>query len=124
MDDVGHFQYLVEQGDVSVRKVDGCSGCCAEVVRGSDTGGDDQVIDDFSIDFCDHFIGHEVGEGPFCVDVVYGFEVLCGFERPCGFELSCDCADRITVDAQGDFGLEWVVFEIELVVCSGDQAGN
>ena len=47
-------------------------------------------------------------------------EVLGGFEAPGGLELSGDGADAVAVDAQGDFWLEWVGFEVVLVVDPGD----
>lgn len=116
MDDVRHFQYLVQEGDVAVREVHGCPGCCAEVVNCADACRDDQVVDDFTIDLRDHLVGHEVGQRPFCVDVVHGLEVLCGFQGPGGLQLAGDRADRVTVNRQGDLGLEGVVFQVVLVV--------
>ena len=119
MDDVCDFEGFVKQRDVAVGEVDGCTGCGREVVICSDGGGDNQVVNDFTVDFGNHLVGHEVGEGGFGVDVVNGLEVLCGFERPGSLELSSDGCDAITVDAQGDFGLEGVGFEVVLVVDAG-----
>lgn len=122
VDDVCYFQQLVEQGDVSVSEVDRCTRCSSEVVVCTDCCCNDQVVDDFTVDFCNHFIGHKVGEGAFCVDVVNRLEVLCCFQGPAGLELSGDSCDAVTVDAQSNFWLEWVCFEIVLVVYPCDCA--
>ena len=63
VDDVGDFERFVEQRDVAVREVDGCSSGGREVMACADGGCDDEVVDDLPVDFGDHFIGHEVGEG-------------------------------------------------------------
>lgn len=120
MDDVGNFEDLVQQGDVTVREVNGCTSSGSEVVDGSDAGGDDEIVDDFTIDLSDHLIGHEVGEGTFSVDVVDRLEVLCSFQGPGGLQLAGYRADGITVNRQGDFGLEGVVFQVVLVINSGE----
>lgn len=95
MDDVGHFKDLVEQCDVAVGEVDRCSSRCAEIVGGTDGGGDDQIVDDFTIDLSDHLVGHQVREGTLSVDVVNRLEVLCGFEGPGGLELAGHRANRV-----------------------------
>jgi len=110
VDDVGNFQCLVHQGDVAICEVDGSTGSGGEVVASTDAGADDQIVDDFTIDFGDHFVCHQVGQGALGVDVMDGLEVLSGFEGPGGLELTGDGADAITVDAQGDLGLEGVGF--------------
>ena len=71
MDDVGDFEGFVEQRDVAVGEVDGGTGCGCEVVRGTDGGCDDEIVNDLPVDLGHHFIGHEVGEGAFGVDVVH-----------------------------------------------------
>lgn len=120
MDDVGDFEDFVHQGDVAVGEVDACTSSRCEVVRGTNCGGDDQVVDDFAVNFRDHFVRHEVGESCLCIDVVDGFEVLGGFEGPGGFQFSGDGGYAVTVDAEGDFWLEGVGFEVVLVVDAGD----
>ena len=55
----------------------------------------DQVVDDFAVDFSDHFVGHEVGQGAFGVHVVNALEILSGFEGPGGFQLAGHGGHRI-----------------------------
>jgi len=98
VDDVRDFEGLVHQRDVTVGEVDRGSGSRGEVVVGTDGGGDDEVVDDFTVDFRNHFIGHEVGEGGFGIDVVNGLQVLGGFQAPASLELAGDGGDRVTVD--------------------------
>lgn len=124
MDDVGDFQRLVEQRDVAVSEVDRGTGCRREVVVGTDGGGDDEIVDDFTIDFRYHFVCHEVGQGAFGVDVMDGLKVLSGFKRPARLELADDGTDRVTVDAHRDFRLERVSFEIVLVVNARHGTGR
>ena len=122
VDDVGNFEDFVEQSDVAVGEVDGGSGGGGEVVGGPNCRTDNQVVDDFTVDFGDHFISHQIGEGGFGVDVVYGLEVLGGFQRPGGLELAGNGGDGVAVDAQGEFGLEGVGFEVVFVVDAGECA--
>ena len=126
MDDVGNFQGLVHQGDVTIREVDRSTSGGREVVACADARADDQIVDDFTIDLGDHFVSHQVGQGALGVDVMDSLEVLRGFEGPGGLELTGDGADAITVDAQGDLGLEGVRFQVVLVVnasnCPSRQA--
>lgn len=116
VDDVRHFERLVHQSDVAVGVVNASTSSGRKVVSRTDSGCNDKVVDDFTVDFRNHFIGHEVGEGRFGIDVVNGLKVLSGFQGPRGLELTGDSGNAVTVDAQGDFGLEGVSFEIVLVV--------
>ena len=76
MDDVCDFEDLVEQGDVAVGEVDRGTGSRCEVVVGANGSSDDEVVDDFAVDFRYHLIGHEIRQGGLGVDVVDGLEVL------------------------------------------------
>ena len=119
VDDVGHFQRLVEQRDVAVGEVDRGPGCRGEVVGRTDGGGDDQVVDQLTIDFGDHFVAHEVGEDLFGVDVLDGLEILSGFQRPRGLELTGHGGDGVAVDGHREFWLERVVFQVVVVADLG-----
>jgi hypothetical protein len=107
VDDVGDFQDLVHQGDVAVREVHRGTGGGGEVVVSPDGRGDDQVVDDLTIDFGNHLIGHEVGEGALGVDVVDRLEVLGGLQLQEVFSLRVIAAteslsmDRVTSGWKG-----------------------
>ena len=111
-----NLEHLVQERDVTISEVDRRTSSRREVMRGTNRSGDDQVVDDFTVDFRDHLIGHQVGEGGLGIDVVHGLQVLCGFQRPGGLQLTCYGADRVTVNRQGDLGLEWVIFQVELII--------
>ncbi len=121
VNDVGNFQRLVPQGDVAVGEVDRCTGCSAEVVGCTDAGGDDQVVDDFAVDFSNHFVGHQVRQHAFGIDVVNGLEILGGFEAEAGLQLAGLSGHRIAVQAEANLWLEWIGFEVVLVVDAGDR---
>lgn len=123
MDDVSGFEHFVHQGNVAVGVVYASTGCCCEVVVCSDGCSDDQVVDDFTIDFGNHFVCHQVGHGFFSVDVVDSFEVLCSFNGPGGFELAAYGCYRVAVDAHGYFWLEWVRFQVVFIAYAGYCAG-
>ena len=116
VDDVRDFEHLVEQRDVPVGEVDRGTGSGCEVVAGADGTCDDQVVDDFAVDFRNELIGHDVGQGAFGVNVMHGLEVLGRFEGPVGAQLAGHGAHRVGIDAHRDLWLHWVVFEIVLVV--------
>jgi len=124
VDDVRDFEDLVHQGDVAVGEVHGRTSGGREVVVGTNGCRNDQVVDDFTIDFRDHFIGHQVGESGLGVDVVNRLEVLSCLEAPAGLELTRDRGDRVAVDAQRNFRLERVGFEVVLVVDACDRSGR
>jgi len=79
VDDVGDFEGFVEQRDVAVGEVDGGTGGGCEVVACADGGCYDEIVDDLPVNFGDHFVCHEVGQGGLGVDVVDRLEVLGGF---------------------------------------------
>ena len=124
VDDVRDLECFVEERDVPVGEVDGGTGGRGEVVGRTDGCCNNQVVDNLPVDLGDHFVGHKVGEGGFGVDVVDGLEILGGFKAPGGLELTSDGGDGVAVDAQGDFWLEWVGFEVVFVVESCDCAGG
>lgn len=120
MDDVRNLKALVEQCDVAVGEVDRGTSSSSEVVAGTDGGGDDQIVDDFTIDLSNHFVGHQVSENALGVNVLDALEVLGSLEGPCGLELAGDSTDGVAVDAQGDFWLEGVSFQVILVIDPSD----
>ena len=122
VDDVSYFERLVHQSDVAVGVVNASTSSGRKVVCRTDSGSNDEVVDDFTVDFGDHFISHEVGQGGLGVNVVNSLEVLSCFQRPRGLELTSDGGNAVTVDAQGHFWLEGVSFEIVLVVGVGNCA--
>lgn len=120
VDDVSNFERLVHQGDVTVGEVNRGTSSGGEVVLSTDRSRNDEVVDDFPVDFGDHFISHQVGQGALSVDVMHRLEVLSGFQRPRGLQLTGDGGNRVAVDRQGDFRLERVAFEVILVVDASD----
>ena len=123
VDDVRNFEHLVQQGDVAIREVHRSPGCRGEVVRSTNRSGDDEVVDDFAVDFRNHLVGHQVRQGALGVDVVHRLEILSGFQRPRCLELTSNSRNAVTVDAQGHFRLEGVGFEVVLVVHTSDGVG-
>ncbi len=90
VDDVGDFQGLVEQRDVAVDEVHRSASSRCEVVGRTDTGGDDQVVDDFTVDLSDDLITHQVGQGGLSVHVVHGLEILSRLKAPRGLQFAGD----------------------------------
>jgi len=124
VDDVRDFNRLVEQRDVAIGEVNRGTSGRREVVLSADRGGDQEVIDDFAVDFSNHFIGHEIRQCTLCIDVVNRLEILSSFQGPAGLELTSEGAHRIRIDAHRHFGLERVVLQVVLVAGASNESAD
>jgi hypothetical protein len=122
VNDIRHFQDLVHQGDVAVREVHRRTGSGGEVVVSPDGRRNYQVINNLTIDFGNHLIGHEVGESALSIDIMDRLQVLGGLQTPGGLQLAGDSRNRVAVDGQRHLWLEGVGFQIVLIINPSDSS--